>query len=148
MSDLTDCLLRLLSDPCGAVGGELLGWFLQRWTVHPLTCLALGGGAALVGGRDPKEWCAGGKAPPTPDSRPLHLQAGELPRREGACGETLSCPLQQGLTFPLGNCFFPANGRISCRRCAPHPALVCKRSGLEALGKAPVTIVGGDGNLE
>lgn len=114
----------------------------------PFNLFGAGGGAALVGGRDPKEWCAGGKAPPTPDSRPLHLQAGELPRREGACGETLSCPLQQGLTFPLGNCFFPANGRISCRRCAPHPALVCKRSGLEALGKAPVTIVGGDGNLE
>lgn len=78
MSDLTDCLLRLISDPCGAAGGELLGWFLRRWTVHPLTCSVFGGGAALVRGRDPKEWCA-----PPPNSWPLHLQAGELPRREG-----------------------------------------------------------------
>lgn len=66
MSDLTDCLLRLLSDPCGAVGGELLGWFLQRWTVHPLTCLAVGGGLPWWGAGTPRSGVLVGRPPPPP----------------------------------------------------------------------------------
>lgn len=111
----------------------------------PFNLLGIGG-AALAQGRDPKERCAGGKAPPTA-GHCVFRQVNCLGGRGGLWETTL-------LSSPAGfvsswELLLPWEWKnLLLGRCAPHPALGCKRSGLEALGKAPVTIAGGDGNLE